>query len=107
MHTKSIFGTWWEPIRKWFYPIWLIYELSVRFYAYSADAYSYFSGHQGYFYSLLGHTGAQLLAISVGMATFIICTFFLTIPSVYILYQFFKDENLTGTAFEGKMKFYF
>jgi len=31
LQLKSIWGKWWEPIRKWFYPAWLIYETTVRF----------------------------------------------------------------------------
>ncbi|MCK0132570.1 hypothetical protein MWU59_13755 [Flavobacteriaceae bacterium F08102] len=39
----SILGKWWVSIRKWFYPAWLIYETTVRFYDYSEATYLFLS----------------------------------------------------------------
>lgn len=89
----SIWGKWWEPIRKWFYPAWLIYETSYRFYEYSISTYNYF-----------GETGNHVLAITTSIATFIICTAFLTVPTCFVLYKFFKIDDLTKSLFEEKMK---
>ncbi|MBW1298404.1 hypothetical protein GBO31_23090, partial [Aquimarina litoralis] len=38
---KSIWGQWWEPFRKWLYPLWLLYETTIRFYEYAL--YTYYS----------------------------------------------------------------
>ncbi|MEQ9165098.1 MAG: hypothetical protein RLO12_02480 [Fulvivirga sp.] len=104
---KSVWGKWWEPIRKWFYPIWLLYELSIRFYDYSIDVHNYFTERQDYFASIIGEIGTQALALFCGVATLAICTFFLTASTCFILYKFFKVENLTNTRFEEKTKKYF
>lgn len=104
---KSIFGKWWEPVRKWFYPTWLLYELSIRFYDYAKAVLNYFIEYQEYFASYLGVGGSQITAVLCSVATFIICTFFLTVPSCYMLYYFFNRENLTATSFELKLKKYF
>ncbi len=99
---KSIWGKWWLPIRKWFYPVWLIYELSIRFYEYSEITYRFFiSG------DYIGELGLQLLAVFSGIATFVICTFFLTAPASFVLYKFFKANNLPDAQFEQKLKVYF
>ncbi|GAA4303446.1 hypothetical protein [Aestuariibaculum suncheonense] len=103
---KSIWGKWWEPIRKWFYPSWLFYELSIQFYVYSTDVHNYFIEQQDCFTSFIGEIGTQILALFSGVVTFVICTIFLTIPACFILYKFFKIENLTSTLFEEKMKKY-
>ncbi|PKH52376.1 hypothetical protein CXF68_17475 [Tenacibaculum sp. Bg11-29] len=99
---KSVWGKWWESIRKWFYPIWLLYELSIKFYNYSETTYYYFIA-QNY----ISEQGLQILAIFCSVASFIICNFFLTLPACFILYKFFKIENLTNTQFENKIKKYF
>ncbi|CAM3936840.1 MULTISPECIES: hypothetical protein [Flavobacterium] len=104
---KSVWGKWWEPIRKWFYPNWLLYELSIRFYDYSIDVHNYFTDQQDYFASFIGEFGTQALAIFCSVATFVICTFFLTVFTCFVLYKFFKIENLTNTRFEEKTKKYF
>ncbi|GGX06623.1 hypothetical protein [Aquimarina muelleri] len=103
----SIFGKWWEPIRKWFYPTWLLYELSVRFYDYAVDVHNYFIEKQGYFVSYIGEIGTQTLAVFCSIATFVICTAFLTVSACFILYKFFKIKNLTDVKFEEKIKKYF
>lgn len=92
----SIWGKWWESIRKWFYPAWLIYETSYRFNEYSISVYKYF-----------GETENHTLAITASIATFIICTAFLTVPTCFTLYKFFKIDNLTNSLFEDKMKRFF
>lgn len=99
---KSIWGKWWEPIRKWFYPAWLIYETTVRFFDYSEAIYLFFIV-QNY----LGELGSQILAVFCSVTTFAICSFFLTVPTTFILYKFFKTETLPGTQFESKIKKYF
>ncbi len=99
---KSVWGKWWESIRKWFYPAWLLYELSVRFYDYSEATYHYFIA-QNY----IDELGLQILAIFCSAVTFIICSLFLTVPTCFILYKFFKSGNLTDTPFEDKTKKYF
>lgn len=104
---KSILGNWWKPIRKWFYPAWLLYELTVRFYDYSIGVYNYFIDQQDCFASYVGEVGTQTLAVFCGVTTFIIYTVFLTVPACFVLYKFFKTENLTNTRFEEKMKKYF
>lgn len=102
---KSVWGKWWELIRKLFYPTWLFYELTIRFYDYSIDVHNYFTEQQHYL--TFGEITTQFLAIFCGVLTFVVCTFFLTIPACYILYKFFKIENLTNSRFEEKMKKYF
>lgn len=102
--TKSIWGRWWSPIRKWFYPSWLIYECSYRFYDYAIAVYAYFKNHQIDIASYIGETGAQSFNTICSVATFVICSGFLTIPACFVLYKFFKIENLTSTKFEERLK---
>ncbi|AUP80676.1 hypothetical protein [Flavivirga eckloniae] len=101
--SKSIWGKWWTPIRKWFYPAWLIYEVTIRFYDYALAVHSYFMEQQNY----LGEIGALILAVFCSVVTFIICTFYLTIPACFILYKFFKEDNLTKVRFEERIKRFF
>jgi len=98
----SIWGKWWVSIRKWFYPAWLIYETTVRFYDYSEATYLFFITE-----NYMGELGSQILAVLCSIATFAICCFFLTVPTTFILYKFFKIENLSRTQFESKIKKYF
>lgn len=93
---QSIWGKWWVPIRKWFYPLWLAYETLVRFYQYADSTHSYFSG-----------LGSPLLGTFCGISAFGICAAFLTLPACFVLYQFFSAENLTGSTIEAKLKPYF
>lgn len=104
---KSIFGKWWLPVRKWFYPIWLSYELSIRFYDYTLSVNDYFIGKQAFYASYIGKIGLQTLAVFCSLSTFIICTAFLTVPACLVFYQFFKIENLTATSFEAEIKRFF
>lgn len=104
---ESIWGKWWQPIRKWFYPAWLIYETTYRFYAYSIYTNHYIKSHQYNIDSYIGEIGVQTLSISFSIITFVICTAFLTVPTSFILYKFFKEDNLTGTEFEEKFKRFF
>lgn len=100
---KSIWGKWWESIRKWFYPAWLVYETSIRFYGYGQSVYDYFIVQQGY----IGEIGATTSAIFFSVATFVICASFLTLPASFLLYKFFQTENLTSTWLEEKLKRFF
>ncbi len=104
---KSIWGKWWEQFRKWFYPSWLLYETSIRFYDYTQSVHHYFTKQQDYTISYIGEIGTQILGIFCSVSTFIICTAFLTVPTCFLLYKFFKIENLTGTRFEEKIKPFF
>lgn len=101
---KSIWGKWWEPVRKWFYPAWLVYETSIRFYDYAQSVHHYFVKQQDHIASYIGELGTQTLAVFCSVATFGVCTAFLTVPACFVLYQFFKTANLTGTQLEIKMK---
>ncbi|MCH7407905.1 hypothetical protein MM239_00730 [Belliella sp. DSM 111904] len=101
---KSIFGKWWQPVRKWFYPSWLLYELSIRFYDYAIAVYFYFIDMQGNFTSYIGDIGLHTSAIFFSLATFIICSIFLTVPACFVLYRFFNTGGLTSTQFESKIK---
>ncbi len=101
---KSIWGKWWAPIRKWFYPAWLIYETSVRFADYGQSVHTYFIKQQDYLGSYIGEIGAQSLALFCSMITFVICTLFLTVPACLILFNFFKVINLTRTRLEERLK---
>lgn len=103
---QSIFGKWWEPVRKWFYPAWLIYETSIRFYEYAQSVHNKFIIQQDYIASFIGKMGVHILDIFCCLATFSICTFFLTVPTCFVLYKFFKIENLTNTQFEERIKIY-
>ncbi|WP_456461547.1 hypothetical protein [Reichenbachiella sp.] len=107
MQNISIWGSWWMPIRKWFYPIWLLYEISYRFYEYSWAVHTYLSNAQDQITCYLGGLGAQILTISCSMVTFSICTAFLSVPACFVLYKFFSTQNLTGTELELKMKIWF
>ncbi|MDY8136124.1 hypothetical protein [Aquimarina sp. 2201CG5-10] len=104
---KSIWGKWWEPLRKWFYPTWLLYETLIRFYGYTQSVYNYFIKQHHDIASYIGEIGSQALNIFCSAATFVICVFFLTVPACFILYKFFKIENLTSTQFEQKIKVFF
>lgn len=99
---KSVFGMWWKPIRKWFYPAWLIYETSIRFYEYALAVDKYFIELQ----DSIGELFAQILAITCGLTTFLICTFYLTIPACITLYEFFKEDKPSAT-FLHRIKRYF
>lgn len=101
---KSIWGKWWVPIRKWFYLIWLLYETSIRFYVYAQSVHDYVICQQQDLTSYIGETGTQSLAFFCSVSTFVICTFFLTVPTCFLLYKFFKTENLTYTMFEETIK---
>ncbi|SFS93158.1 hypothetical protein SAMN04487906_2174 [Zhouia amylolytica] len=100
----SIWGPWWVPVRRWFYPAWLIYETSCRFYNYSIDVYLYIHHSQGGITTYIGDTATQVLAILGGLATFLICTAFLTAPTSFILFKFFEKEGLTGSILETQIK---
>lgn len=100
---KPILGVWWQAIRVWFYPLWLIYETSIRFYDYSLGVHSYFIEQQ-YF---IGETFSKILAITCGLATFLICTFYLTLPASFSLYKFFKGELPISNPLIHKIKSYF
>ncbi len=99
----SIWGKWWEPIRKWFYPIWLLYELSIRFNDYALAVHQYIMVQQNY----LGEITIQIFAVFFGIVTFIICTSYLTVPTCLTLYKFFTKNDSTSTRFEQKTKKYF
>ena len=104
---KSILGTWWEPIRKWFYPSWLVYETSIRFYDYTQSVHNYIEKQHDYIASNIGEIGFLMLDVLCSISTFVICTAFLTIPACFLLYTFFKEDNLTGSKLEEKMKPFF
>ena len=101
---RSIWGKWWEPIRKWFYPAWLIYEVSIRFNDYGNAVHTYFLNRQPQLEAYIGQLGAQSLASFCSIATFTVCTLFLTLPACLILYKFFKVINLTGNPLEERFK---
>jgi len=90
---QSIWGRWWIPVRKWFYPLWLAYETLVRFYEYAQSVYNYF-----------GASGYPSLGTFCAVATFTVCTAFLTVPACFLLYRFFSTSNLTSTQIEFKLK---
>ena len=102
-YQKSIFGKWWAAIRKWFYPAWLLYETSIRFYDYALAIYIFFTKQQ----DLLGVFSSQLLAVFCGISTFAICSFYLTLPACYVLYVFFKDNTPTAPKLIRRIKPYF
>lgn len=101
---KSIWGKWWEPLRKWFYPGWLIYETSVRFYAYAKSVHNYFIEQQDYLAIYIGKIATRALVLFCSVSTFAVCTVFLSVPACFLLYHFFKKENLTRTIYEEKLK---
>lgn len=103
---KSIWGNGWASIRKWFYPAWLAYEISIRFYDYSQSVHLYFEAQQNSV-SFLGKFGIQAIDAVCSTLTFVGCSVFLTAPACFLLYHFFKQENLTDTRFEEKMKIIF
>lgn len=103
---KSIWGKWWEPIRKWFYPLWLAYETSFRFYQYALSVQTYYKEQHGDMARYLGEFGSQFLGVFCAVGTFAICTAFLTVPACFVLYRFFKSANLTSTPLEAKLKPY-
>lgn len=99
---KSILGNWWLPIRKWFYPAWFIYEISICFYDYGLSVYSYFMEY----HNSIGAFGAQALSIFCGVATFVICTFYLTVPACMLLFKFFNTKNISDNPVEERIKNY-
>lgn len=104
---KSIWGNRWEPIRKWFYPVWLAYETTIRFYDYGLAVHCYIQEHQGFIMRLLGKMSVAVVDVICSGGTFIVCSVFLTLPACYILFNFFKKENLTGSDLETKLKVIF
>ncbi|WP_137401210.1 hypothetical protein [Echinicola rosea] len=100
----SIWGKWWETIRKWFYPIWLGYETSIRFYDYGQSVYYYLLAQQDQVVPYIGADGTRAMALFFSVATFAICSVFLTVPACFILYKFFEAPNLTSTPVERKLK---
>jgi len=101
---KSIWGNWWTPLRKWVYPAWLIYETSARFYNYSQSVHNYLDSNHENIASYIGEFGSQVLDITCTGGTFLACSAFLTIPASFILHKFFKEDNLTNTKLEEKLK---
>ena len=99
---KSIWGSWWEPVRKWFYPAWLIYETTVRFYAYTIQVHDSIIDLK--FHS--SDSFVQITAILAGVITFAICFAFLTVPASIALFRFFKSEKITTRSLERKLKTY-
>ncbi|MEN7548808.1 hypothetical protein AAG747_12880 [Rapidithrix thailandica] len=104
---KSIWGNWWEPLRKWVYPAWLMYETSIRFYHYAQGVHTYFEKHQEGLASYIGEIGTLTLDLICSVATFAGCTVFLTMPACFLLYKFFKEDNFINTRFEEKIKILF
>jgi len=103
IHLKSIWGRRWEPIRKWFYPAWLFYETTVRFYDYALSAYQYVKIQEDY----IGDLAAQVFSISASICTFLICFVFLTIPGCFALFKFFRSETTDNASFESQIKKFF
>ncbi len=101
---NSIWGQWWVPIRKWFYPTWLLYEVALRFYGYSLAIHEYFL-QQEWIADNISKFGTRFLISFCSIATFIICNTFLTLPACFVLFAFLTKENLTGYQFEKKLKF--
>ena len=95
VQSKSIWGYWWEPVRKWFYPAWLLYELSYRFYQYAIAAHHY-----------IAEMSNPILAVFGAVVSFIFCTASLTVSACFILYKFYKTANLTNTSIEKTIKRY-
>lgn len=102
--SQSIFGKWWLPIRIWFYPAWLLYELSIRFYGYALDIYHYIFKNLEFIFPDINLTLTQITAGSFAFIAFAICFVYLTVPACYILFLFFKRGNLTKSKFELKLK---
>ena len=100
----SLWGTWWTPLRRWVYPIWLAYEASYRFYEYSLSVHRYFSGHHYDISFYIGSIGATTLDVACSTLTFLVCTIFLTVPACFLLYNFFREDNLTKSIFEKRLK---
>ncbi|GEM_PF-1530755 len=103
-YQQSIWGKWWVPIRKWFYPAWLVYETSVRFYEYTKAVHLYFEEQYDHLFSSIGAIGARSLDLLCSAITFTGCTIFLTVPAGFVLYRFFKVDNLTDTRLEARFK---
>lgn len=104
---KSFLGPYWSSFRKWFYPAWLIYETSYRFYGYSLGVHEYLSVSQDSISVYIGAFGADALSLFCSVSTFLICTLFLTVPACVLLFQLFVHRNLTGLQIEERIKFYF
>lgn len=104
---KTIWGSWWEPMRKWFYPVWLAYELSLRFIDYSYSVYQYFSSEQNCIANCLGQLGTHVLNVFCTLSMFVVCSIFLTLPACYAMFHFFKADNLTSTKWEANAKMIF
>ena len=100
----SIWGKWWEPFRKWIYPTWLGFEISMQFYDYTQYIHNFFEKHYDDITPYIGEIGAKTLDIFCSSATFLSCSVFLTAPACYTLYKFFKEDNLTNTKIEEKIK---
>ncbi len=104
---QSIWGAWWVPIRKWFYPAWLVYETAIRCYDYGLWVYHYFDPQAHSIIPYIGETASQVLAIVSGVVTFMICAVFLIVPASMTLFHFFNKANVTNTPLEHRLKKYF
>lgn len=103
-HKYPIWGKWWASFRKWFYPVWLAYESSIRFYEYAVAAHSYCIDQQDFLSNYIGKFGTHALGIFCGAASFAICSLYLTLPACLAIFRFFKEESLTNTVLEEKLK---
>ena len=104
---QSIWGSWWTSIRKWFYPAWLMYETTYRFYDYALGTYSYIGTYQTGIYSNLGHAAFETFNICCSVLVFVICFVYLTIPGCLVLYKYFDKELGPLSSFEHKLKMIF
>lgn len=98
----SIYGKAWANFRKWFYAAWLIYETVFRFYDYAHSTYTFTLEQTDRFGSLT----SEVLATSSGLLCFLICAFFLTVPTTYLIFTFFEDREFIQNPNIQKLRYY-
>lgn len=101
---KSFGGKNWTRDRKWIIPLWITFEVSIRFYGYSNIVHNFFEKHQNVIIPYIGEIGVQILGILCGTALFLFNTVLVTIPACFSIYIFYKRGSLTGTKIEEIIK---
>lgn len=89
----SIWGKWWVPIRKWFYPSWLLYETSYRFYDYAESVHPYVINQLEGIEVYIKEIGLQILAAISSIATFAICIRFFNGASLFSFVLLFYNKE--------------
>lgn len=100
----SIWGGIWTKFRKWFYPLWLGYELNRNFIGYSSHAGRFISNYSTYLELVLDPWIIKVLYFVVPVFIYVNCHFFLTVPACWGLVYFLSHTSISRTKLEEKLK---